>query len=75
MDQQIRSTNAKLSTGMLRRDMAVSSLKIFYEDLTSVKNYGKTNLNIFVLSMGNIQVGFNFFWPVYLLDCRSYLLT
>ena len=36
---------------MLRRDIPAFSLKILYEDFNSVKSYGKTILNIFVLSV------------------------
>ena len=36
---------------MLKRVIAASSLKIRYEDFTSVKCYGKTNLNVFVLRL------------------------
>ena len=46
---------------MLKRVIA-SSLKILYEDFTSVKSYGKTNLNIFVLRL----------WEKYRWDLTSF---
>ena len=52
---------------MLRRGNVIASslLKILCENFTSVKSYGKTDMNIFILCMGKIQMRLNFFWPVY----------
>ena len=53
---------------MLHRDIAASMLKILCQKVNPVKSYSETKLNVFVFcikSMGKIQVGLNFFWPVY----------
>ena len=44
----------------------ILSAKILFESLNLVQSYDKANLTVFVLSLwGKIQVGLNFFWPVY----------
>ena len=48
---------------MLRRDVAASSLKILYEDFTSVKRYGNLENKseyFCIKSIGKIQVGLSF---------------
>ena len=43
-----------------------SSLKILCQNVNSVKRCDETNITVFCIkSMEKIQVGLNFFWPVY----------
>ena len=66
MSAEKQSTEIGLKT--YREDVfLIISLKTVFENLHLVKSYNKINLNVFcTLSMGKIQVGLNFFWPVYI---------
>ena len=44
----------------------IASLKTVFKNLNLVKSYDKTNPNVFVFSLWEIQVGLNLFWPVYI---------